>query len=74
MSSELALEDIRSAILILEKSKIKPKKIRTEEQADSANEFDSIFGLEGNWKVGDEYYEARFNPSVVQGILEEELK
>lgn len=56
MSDKFTLETLRNAVAIMKKHAIEPTVIRTKTEAKKATEYDSVFGLGRQWKIGDSYF------------------
>lgn len=54
--STLTVKDIRRVVKALRANDVPPCFVATQAEADELNAYDREIGLEGNWKVGDEYY------------------
>ena len=66
--SDISLADIKKVINELKKAAPPKKFIKTQEEADHANYFDSLFGLGHVWKIGDEYIECQMHPSIYEEL------
>jgi hypothetical protein len=65
----LTIRDIRQATYELRIRNTPCGIVRTREQANDMNEFDSILGIRSNWKVEDIYYEMRIHPKTLALFL-----
>jgi hypothetical protein len=57
--AELTLADLRMVVDYMKANSLPPRVIKTQEEADMANERERALGLTYVWNVGDEYYLAR---------------
>lgn len=53
----LTVEDIRRVVSEMNKHRIPPKRVKTQEQADTMTASDARLGIDRVWHIGDDYYE-----------------